>query len=38
VLSFRDFDRNQGQGFEDWEKDQLLALAIEKLAAICQKL
>jgi hypothetical protein len=37
VLSFRDFDRNQGQGFEAWEKDQILALAIEKLAAICHK-
>lgn len=37
VLSFRDFDRNQGQEFENWEKDQILALAIGKLAAICHK-
>ncbi len=36
VLSFRDFDRNQGQDFEDWEKENLLALAINKLREICQ--
>lgn len=36
VLSFRFFDRNQGQGFEEWEADALLALAVRKLAALSQ--
>ena len=36
VLSFRNFDRSQGQSFQEWEKNQLLALAIEKLTGICQ--
>lgn len=36
VLSFRDFDRNQGQSFEEWEQEQLLALAVSKLSDICQ--
>jgi hypothetical protein len=36
VLSFRDFDRNQGQNFEEWERDKLLALAINKLREVCQ--
>jgi hypothetical protein len=36
VLSFRDFDINQGQDFEEWEGDKLLALMINKLRAICQ--
>jgi len=36
VLSFRDFDRNQGQHFEEWEEEKLLALAINKLRDICQ--
>ncbi len=36
VLSFRDFDRNQGQSFEEWEHENLLALAITKLREICQ--
>lgn len=36
VLSFRDFDINQGQGFEEWEEEKLLALMINKLRAICQ--
>jgi len=35
VLSFRDFDRNQGQSFEDWEDKGLLALAVSKLQSIC---
>ena len=30
VLSFKDFDTNQGQNFEEWEEDKLLALAINK--------
>ncbi len=36
MLSFRDFDRNQGQNFEDWEEDKILALALNKLREICQ--
>jgi hypothetical protein len=36
VLSFKDFDRNQGQSFEEWEEDQILALAISKLREVCQ--
>jgi len=36
VLSFKDFDINQGQNFEDWEEDKILALMINKLRAICQ--
>lgn len=35
VLSLRDFDRNQGQDFEEWEKEKLLALAISKLREVC---
>ena len=34
VFSFKDFDRNQGQSFKDWETDELLALAIDKLSQI----
>src|SRR3546814_8635045 len=36
VLSFRNFDRNQGQDFAMWEREQLLALAVGKLREICQ--
>lgn len=36
VLSFKDFDRNQGQSFEEWESEQLLALAVNKLREVCQ--
>jgi len=36
VLSFRDFDRNQGQSFEEWEHERLLALAVSKLREVCQ--
>lgn len=35
VLSFKDFDRNQGQSFKQWEEDELLALAIGKLHEAC---
>jgi len=35
VLSLKDFDRNQGQSFENWEDDKLLALAVTKLQAVC---
>jgi len=37
VFSFRDFDRNQGQSFKEWETDELLAKACEKLAGISNK-
>ncbi len=36
VFSLRQFDRNQGQGFEEWEKEGLLAAMIEKLSGISQ--
>jgi hypothetical protein len=36
TLSFRDFDRNQGQSFKEWEEEKLLALAINKLQEVCQ--
>ena len=36
VLSFKDFDRNQGQSFKDWETDELLALVVSKLQEVCQ--
>jgi hypothetical protein len=36
VLSFKDFDRNQGQDFQEWEEEKLLALAISKLREVCQ--
>ena len=36
VLSFRDFDRNQGQNFEEWEEENLLASAINRLRDVCQ--
>jgi len=36
VLSFRDFDRNQGQSFQEWEEDKLLALTVSKLSEVCQ--
>ncbi len=35
VLSFINFDINQGQSFKDWQTDELLALAFEKLRALC---
>lgn len=36
VFSFKDFDRNQGQTFKEWEEEELLANACEKLAGISQ--
>jgi hypothetical protein len=35
VFSFQNFDRNQGQSFEEWEQDNLLAKAMGKIHAIC---
>ena len=35
VLSLKDFDSNQGQSFELWERENLLALAIRKLQGVC---
>ncbi len=34
VFSFRDFDRNQGQNFAEWQEDELLAALCEKLLGI----
>lgn len=36
VLSFKNFDINQGQSFTDWQADELLALALDKLRALCE--
>ncbi|MBK9381474.1 MAG: hypothetical protein IPN39_09095 [Chitinophagaceae bacterium] len=36
VLTFKDLDINQGQGVVEWEDEKLLALAFNKLRAICQ--
>lgn len=36
VFSFRDFDRNQGQNFEEWEEEKILAKAVNKLRDISQ--
>jgi hypothetical protein len=36
VLSFKNFDINQGQSFDEWEAEQLLSVAINKLRALCQ--
>jgi hypothetical protein len=36
VLSFKDFDRSQGQSFVCWEKEHLLALAVSRLHELCQ--
>ena len=35
VISFKDFDSNQGQSFELWEGENLLALAIRKIQGVC---
>ncbi len=35
VISFKDFDGNQGQSFDHWEGEQLLALAVKKLQGVC---
>lgn len=34
VFSFRDFDRNQGQGFTEWQEDAILAVLCERLTGI----
>jgi len=36
VLSYRYFDRSQGQNFKDWETNEILSLATDKLANLCQ--
>jgi uncharacterized protein YciI len=36
VFSFRDFDRTQGQNFEEWEEEKILAKAVNKLRDISQ--
>lgn len=36
VLSFKDLDLNQGQSFKEWEADQLLALALNRLKELNQ--
>jgi hypothetical protein len=36
VLSLKNFDINQGQSFEEWQADELLALALQKLRSLCE--
>lgn len=36
VLSFRYFDRSQGQNFKEWEENEILSTATEKLSSLCQ--
>lgn len=35
VLNFSEHDVNQGQDFEEWENENILALAINKLKGVC---
>lgn len=35
VLSLKDLDRNQGQTLEDWQEEEILAKAIERLQGLC---
>lgn len=36
VLSFKHFDINQGQSFEEWQAEKLLAAAMNKLRSLCE--
>jgi hypothetical protein len=36
VLSFKNFDINQGQSFEVWQAEELLSVAVNKLRALCE--
>jgi hypothetical protein len=36
VLSFKNFDINQGQSFEEWQAEELLSVAVNKLRALCE--
>ena len=36
VISLKNFDINQGQSFEIWQAEELLALAIQKLRSLCE--
>lgn len=37
TISFKDYDNSQGQTFEQWQTDGLLAKLMTKLVEICQK-
>jgi hypothetical protein len=37
VISFKYYDPRQGQAFDHWEKDQILAKALETLHGYCQR-
>ena len=34
VFSLKDFDINQGQSFEDWEKDEILSILMKRLREV----
>lgn len=36
VISLKYLDKNQGQTFEDWEKNKILAHSLETLAGYCK--
>lgn len=36
VLSFKHIDQNQGQSFDEWEEEKILAVAIRKLKGLCE--
>jgi len=36
VLSFKNFDIKQGQSFEEWQAEELLSVAVNKLRALCE--
>ena len=36
VFSLRDLDKTQGQGFEDWEENGLLAKALNRIHGFCR--
>ncbi|MDM1557510.1 hypothetical protein [Chryseobacterium indologenes] len=35
VLSLRNRDRNQGESYEEWQEEEILALAMMKLQEVC---
>ena len=36
LYSFKDFDKNQGQSYTDWEVEELLSAMVEKFGHLCE--
>jgi hypothetical protein len=36
LFSFKDFDRNQGQSYADWEEEKLLSALVEKIGYLSE--